>query len=150
QGTIRGFSMFSLSDIADSTGLSKSAVFKHFGAMDALQIAVIEKLGDEFSRTVWDPAEQLPPGRQRLDRIFDGWLTWVDGETGSGGCGLVQAQIEFDDQPGPVRDYLRKQQMRWSKVLTREFGALMGQTAASEEAQQAAFEFRSFVFGYNQ
>ncbi|WP_027544574.1 TetR/AcrR family transcriptional regulator [Bradyrhizobium sp. WSM2254] len=148
QGTIHGFSVVSLADVAEAIGLSKSAVFKHFGAKDALQMAVLEKLADDFTRMVWDPSERLRPGRQRLDLIFQLWLTWVDGSAGGGGCGLIQAQIEFDDQPGELRAYLKKQQLRWNRVLVREFGALA--SLSREQAQQAAFEFRSLVLGYHQ
>jgi len=150
QATIRGFSAVSLADIAGVVGLSKSAVFKHFGAKDALQLAVVERLVRDFTGMVWRPARQLPPGRQRLDLIFDRWLAWVDGEDGEGGCGLVQAQIEFDDQPGAIREYLKVQLTRWNLVLVREFGALMGDSTATDQAQQAAFEFTSLVLGYNQ
>ena len=108
QATIRGFSAVSLADIAGVVGLSKSAVFKHFGAKDALQLAVVERLVRRFYGMVWRfPARPFSPGRQRLDLIFDRWLAWVDGEDGEGGCGLVQAQIEFDDQPGAIREYLK-------------------------------------------
>jgi AcrR family transcriptional regulator len=150
QGTIRGFLTVSLADVAEAIGLSKSAVFKHFGAKDALQLAVLERLVADFTAAVWHPAERFPPGRQRLDTIFDCWLSWVDGESGSGGCGLIQAEIEFDDQPGTLRDYLKAQQSRWNKVLSREFSALAGGSISRDQAQQAAFELRSIVLGYNQ
>jgi AcrR family transcriptional regulator len=150
QGTIHGFSVVSLGDVSEAIGLSKSAVFKHFGAKDALQMAVLEKLAEDFTRKVWIPAEQLPPGRQRLDLIFERWLAWVDGKTGDGGCGLIQAQIEFDDQPGELRAYLKKQQVRWNRMLVREFGALAGASIGHDQAQLAAYEFRSLVLGYNQ
>jgi AcrR family transcriptional regulator len=150
QGTIRGFSAVSLADVAKVIGLSKSAVFKHFGAKDALQMAVLEKLVKDFTSTVWHPAEQLPPGRQRLDLIFNRWLAWIDGESGDGGCGLIQAQIEFDDQPGALREYLKAQQTRWNGVLIREFSSLTGGLINLDEAQQAVFEFTSLVLGYNQ
>jgi hypothetical protein len=39
---------------------------------------------------------------------------------------------------------------RWNLVLVREFGALMGDSTATDQAQQAAFEFTSLVLGYNQ
>ena len=149
QGTIRGFSAVSLADVAEVIGLSKSAVFKHFGAKDALQMAVVEKLVQDFTGAVWRPAEQLPPGRQRLDLILDRWLAWIDGESGDGGCGLIQAQIEFDDQPGALRECLKAQQVRWNRVLVREFSALAGGLANRDQAQQAAFEFTSLVLGYN-
>jgi AcrR family transcriptional regulator len=150
QGTMRGFSAVSLADVAEVIGLSKSAVFKHFGAKDVLQMAVVERLAHDFTCAVWRPAEQLPPGRQRLDLILDRWLAWVDGESGDGGCGLIQAQIEFDDQPGALREYLKAQQTRWNRVLVREFSALAGGLINLDQAQQAAFEFTGLVLGYNQ
>ena len=150
QGTIRGFSAVSLADVAEVIGLSKSAVFKHFGAKDALQMAVVERLVQDFTCAVWRPAEQLPRGRQRLDLILDRWLAWIDGESGGGGCGLIQAQIEFDDQPGALREYLKAQQTRWNRVLVREFSALAGGLISLEQTRQAAFEFTSLVLGYNQ
>ena len=150
QGTIRGFSAVSLADVAEVIGVSKSAVFRHFGAKDALQMAVLEKLVKDFASTVWHPAEQLPLGRQRLDLIFNRWLAWIDGESGDGGCGLIQAQIEFDDQPGALREYLKAQQTRWNGVLIREFSSLTGGLINLDEAQQAVFEFTSLVLGYNQ
>ena len=150
QGTIRGFSAVSLADVAEAVGLSKSAVFKHFGAKDALQLAVVERLVQDFTGAVWRPAAQFSPGRQRLDLILDRWLAWVDGESGDGGCGLIQAQIEFDDQPGALRERLKAQQTRWNRVLVREFSALAGGLINLDQAQQAAFEFRGLMLGYNQ
>jgi len=149
QGTIRGFAAVSLADVAAATQMSKSAVFKHFGAKDALQMAVLEYLVEVFIEQVWRPASSLPPGRGRLDIIFRNWIGFVDGEVGGGGCGLVQAQIEFDDQPGPLQGLLRAQLRRWDTALRREFHALCPE-ASSPEIAQAAFDLRSIILGYNQ
>lgn len=147
QGTVRGFATVSLADVAAATGLSKSAVFKHYGAKEALQMAVLERLVRGFVESVWLPASQRPAGRTRLDTILDRWLSWVDGREGDGGCGIIQAQIEFDDQPGPLRSYLKRQQQLWNSTLVRQFCVL---GVSREDAEQAAFEFRSLVLGYNQ
>lgn len=146
QGTIRGYRSVSFADVADATSLSKSAVFKHFGAKEALERAVLEELCADFIERIWKPASLLPAGAPRLEAILNGWIAWVDGAGGDGGCGIIQAQIEFDDQPGPLRDYLREQQTIWNRVLAREFRAV----SANIDATQAAFEFRSIVMGYNQ
>jgi AcrR family transcriptional regulator len=150
QGSVRGVAAVSLADVADAVGLSKSAVFKHFQSKDALQMAVLESIVARFSESVWQPAEALPPGRPRLESIFERWLDWVDGEsTNTAGCGLMTAQIEFDDQPGPFRDYLKGQQVRWHRTLSHEFAALRDPPLAREEADLAAFEMKSVALGYN-
>lgn len=149
-GTIHGFGSISLADIADAVALSKSAVFKHFGAKDTLQLAVLERLVAVFTEKVWAPARNLPRGKPRLDRILDGWLAWVDGDGNDGGCGLIQAQIEFDDQPGVLRSLLKRKQLQWNATLAGEFRSVLGGRGRRTEAELAAFEFRCIVLGYNQ
>ena len=150
QGSVRGVAAVSLGDVAEAVGVSKSAVFKHFQSKDALQMAVLESVVDRFAERVWKPAEPLPPGRARLDAIFERWLDWVDGEsTNTAGCGLMTAQIEFDDQPGPFREYLKGQQIRWHRTLSHEFAALIDPPLPREEADLAAFEMKSVALGYN-
>ena len=150
QSSVRGVAAVSLGDVADAVGLSKSAVFKHFQSKDALQMAVLESIIGRFAERVWKPAEPLPPGRARLDTVFERWLDWVDGEnTNTAGCGLMQAQIEFDDQPGPFRDYLKSQQVRWHRTLAHEFAALRDPPLPRDEADLAAFEMKSVLLGYN-
>ena len=150
QGSVRGVAAVSLADVADAVRLSKSAVFKHFQSKDALQMAVLESIVGRFTERVWAPAQALPPGRARLEAVFERWLDWVDGEsTNTAGCGLMTAQIEFDDQPGPFRDYLKSQQVLWHRTLAHEFAALREPPLSREEADLAAFEMKSMALGYN-
>ncbi len=143
QGAVRGFASVSLADLAGRLGLSKSAVFKQFGSGEALQVAALKALVSDFMAAVWNPAERLPRGRTRLDAVFLAWLDWVDA-----GCGIIQAQIEYDDQPGPFRDLVAEQQARWNRVLTREF--LAAGATNRDAAEQAAFEFCAIVLAYHQ
>lgn len=149
QGSIKGFGSLSLSCVAKETGLSKSAVFSHLGQREQLQLTVLAHLCERFTAEVWMPALDLPQGRRRVDDVFERWLDWVDGEPGGGGCGVIQAQIEFDDQPGPTRDYLRAQQRRWNRVLESELQHVAF-TTDLEAARQMAFEFRGIVMAYHQ
>ncbi len=150
QASVRGYSAVSLNDVADAVELSKSAVFKHFQSKEALQFALIEHLTNRFRETVWLPAEPLAHGRDRLDVIFDRWLGWVDGEHWRGGCPIMVAAIELDDQPGPLRDFLKERLTGWARLIRRELSALREPPLNEEEAQQAYFELKSILFGYHQ
>lgn len=150
QASVRGYGAVSLNDVADAIGLSKSAVFKHFQSKEALQMALLETLIDRFREQVWRPAEPLAHGRPRLDVIFDRWLGWVDGEHWRGGCPIMVAAIELDDQPGPLREYLKGSLGSWAAVVRRELSALADPPLAPEEAEQAYFEFKSLLFGHHQ
>ena len=147
QVTVRGLAAVSLADVAGAAGVSKSAVLKHFQSKEALQGEVVDAMIDRFKTAVWDPAEPLEPGRERLDRIFQGELDWIDGEDRPGGCPLKAAAIELDDQPGPLRDTLKNSQVRWAKTLKREFRALYPD---AEEAtlEVLVFQFKGIVLAY--
>jgi AcrR family transcriptional regulator len=150
QASVRGFSAVSLNDVADAVELSKSAVFKHFQSKDALQLALLEHLTTLFREQVWDPASPLPHGRARLDVVFHNWIGWVDGKHWRGGCPIMVAAIELDDQPGPQREFLKERLTGWAKTIRRELSHLHEPPLDDEEAEQAYFEFKSILFGYHQ
>lgn len=147
QVTVRGLAAVSLADVAGAAGVSKSAVLKHFQSKEALQTEVVDAMIARFTAAVWAPAEPLAQGRERLDRIFQGELDWIDGEDRPGGCPLKAAAIELDDQPGPLRDTLKDSQIRWAKVLKREFRTLNPE-ADSVALEILVFQFKGIVLAY--
>ena len=147
QVTVRGLAAVSLADVAGAAGVSKSAVLKHFQSKEALQAEVVDAMIARFTAAVWAPAEPLAPGRERLDRIFQGELDWIDGEDRPGGCPLKAAAIELDDQPGPLRDTLKTSQVRWAKVLKREFRTLKPDLD-SVALEILVFQFKGIVLAY--
>lgn len=149
QAAVRGLSVVSLNDVAEAVGLSKSGLFKHFESKEAMQLAVLEATLERFTDYVWQPASALPPGRDRLEAIFQRWIEWSEVENAEGGCLLMSAGAELDDQPGPLRDLLQAQQQRWSRTLQREFRALRDPPLTERQAQLAAFQMKSFVLGHN-
>lgn len=147
QVTVRGLAAVSLADVAGAAGVSKSAVLKHFQSKEALQAEVVDAMIARFTAAVWAPAEPLSQGRERLDRIFQGELDWIDGEDRPGGCPLKAAAIELDDQPGPLRDTLKDSQILWAKTLKREFRTLKPD-ADSVALEILVFQFKGIVLAY--
>ncbi|HWW11559.1 MAG TPA: hypothetical protein VN018_03510, partial [Brevundimonas sp.] len=112
-----------------------------------LQAEVVDAMIARFTAAVWAPAEPLAQGRERLDRIFQGELDWIDGEDRPGGCPLKAAAIELDDQPGPLRDTLKDSQILWAKTLKREFRTLKPD-ADSVALEILVFQFKGIVLAY--
>ncbi|WP_339933758.1 TetR family transcriptional regulator [uncultured Brevundimonas sp.] len=147
QVTVRGLAAVSLQDVAGAAGVSKSAVLKHFQSKETLQAEMVEVMIERFVAAVWAPAEPLEPGRARLDRIFRAELDWIDGLDRPGGCPLQATAIELDDQPGPLRETLKASQLRWARVLKREFRTLYPE-ADDGALELKAFQFKGLVLAY--
>ena len=150
QATVRGLSAVSLNDVAEAVGLSKSGLFKHFESKESMDLSALRGVIERFVAFVWEPAEALPRGRSRLEAIFERWMDWAEVENAAGGCLIVAASVELDDQPGPLRDLLLEQQRKWGKTLAREFRALREPPVSDDEAASAAFQMKSFILGHNE
>ena len=141
-----GFGATSLADVAAATGLSKSAVFKHFQSKDALLLALVEHISAQFAAMVWEPAKAAHrPGRERLRAIFQAWLDWDSDGQWPGGCPLMMAASEFANQSGPINDAVRGMQALWIDTLAREFARAEPPAA---DPRTAAFEMNGIVLSY--
>lgn len=149
QAAVKGFGAVSLNDVAAAVGLSKSGLFKHFESKEAMELAALEQASDRFVEFAWTPVEHLPAGRPRLTAVFDLWLEWTDVANATGGCLMMAASVELDDQPGPLRDLLQKRLGQWRRTLVREMRALRDPPLDEAAAAFAAFQMKSFVLGYS-
>lgn len=147
QAAVRGFGAISLNDVAEAVGLSKSGLFKHFDSKESMELTTLDQAFDRFVEFIWRPAEALAPGRPRLETIFDRWLDWQ--ENAAGGCLIMAASVELDDQPGPLRDLLQRRVKQWRKTLAREMQALRDPPLPEAEAASAVFQMKSFILGHS-
>jgi AcrR family transcriptional regulator len=150
QAAQRGLADVSLADIADAVGISKSGLFKHFDSKEAMQLAVIAQVMDRYLGFVWGAAEGRPPGRARLEAVFERWLDWAESEWPLSGCPVIAMTVELDDRPGPLRDFFHARLQDWRSRLTDEFRALRTPPLSAAEAQAAYFQMRSFVLGHSE
>ncbi|WP_433285032.1 TetR/AcrR family transcriptional regulator [Pseudonocardia sp. CA-142604] len=109
-----GLAGLTIGSLATRTGMSKSGLFAHFGSKESLQLDVLDHATERFTTEVVRPALTAPRGEPRVRALFDRWLAWDSAE---GGCPLVAAAFELDDQPGPVRERLVRDQHAWFDTL---------------------------------
>lgn len=141
----------SIGGLAKASGLSKSGLFAHFKSKDNLQVAVIEYASEIFEQRVIGPttAEAMPAlsALRRLKALIQHWLNWYDGKARS--CIFIATTIEFEDQPGLVRDCIHLQMERWISYLQWSIDQVIaaGQFKQETQSKQLAFEIYSLYLG---
>lgn len=142
----KGLDGLSIGAVAESSGMSKSGVFAHFGSRDELQISVIRTYHDRFRQEVFEPSMRAPRGLPRLRNLFERWLRRVSHEMESG-CLYISGAVEFDDQPGPVRDALESMVLAWHEAMERAIqqAIAMEHLRADTEPAQLLYEIHGLV-----
>lgn len=149
--SVKGLSGLSIGDLATQLGMSKSGLFRHFGAKEQLQLATVEAAVAVFEREVFAPAMAAPPGLDRLCALMHAWVAYLIGDVFPGGCLFAAASAEVDSQPGPVRD-------RMAEISSGAIGAIaseietaqrLGELSEDVDADQLAFELHAYALETN-
>lgn len=139
-----GVGGLSIGVLAERTRMSKSGLFAHFGSKEELQLAVLRESQARFAEVVLRPALRLPRGLARLRAVIVNWLDWTRAANLPGGCVINAAAIEFDDQPGPLRDEVRNALL----ALRRSLGEIVAKAIEAGELQPDT-DIEQFVFELN-
>jgi len=150
--TLEGLDGVSIARLAAATGMPKSSVYVLFGSKEELQLATIDAARASFIRHVVTPAlVSTATGRQRLQRLCDGYLDYVEQRIFPGGCFFVTASAEMGGRHGPVRDRVALYQNQWRQLLsdaTRDAHAAHELTPGADP-DQLAFELGAILAGSN-
>jgi AcrR family transcriptional regulator len=149
--SVVGLDGLSIGTLAERLGLSKSGLYAHFKSKDALQLAILQRGVEHFGEIVVTPARSATDPVATIRALYEGWLEW-SGHRMAGGCLFVTAAIEYDDRPGPVRDYLMGVYGRWIGLIaaTADRGIAAGSFRPTLDARQFAHDFNSALLGFNQ
>jgi AcrR family transcriptional regulator len=145
---LRGVTIGSLAEL---THMSKSGLFAHFGSKESLQLATVRHARDRFVDLVIRPALAAPRGEPRVRALFEHWLEW-DVSALPGGCLFVAAAVEFDDEPGPVRDELVRNQIELGETIARivRSGIADGHFRDDVDPEDFAFSLQGILLGFHQ
>ena len=133
-----GLSGLTIGTLASATGMSKSGLFAHFGAKEALQLQVLARARDEFADRVVRPALRAPRGEPRVRALFENWLA-VGTEPGAP-CLFASAGMEFDDQPGVVRDQVIRDHTDFAESVQQIFRTGISEGHFRADADDGQFQ----------
>lgn len=147
QASEGGFESITIGSLAGRTGLSKSGLFAHFGSRTDLQIAVLDETARRFTEAVFLPALKAPRGLRRLRELFARWISWPEHAHLRGGCPIQTAALEYDDQPGPMREAVAERQRHVARELAKTVTLAVesGELRADTDAPQFVFEMFGLV-----
>lgn len=99
----QGYKATSISNITDATGLTKGAIYRHFGSKDALEIQTLEHLSFLMNEQLRDRIKKQPTAGKKLRTIFHFFRSYISNPPFEGGCPLLNAAVESDDAHPDLR-----------------------------------------------
>jgi AcrR family transcriptional regulator len=146
-----GLGGLTIGGLAKELELSKSGLFAHFQSKEALQIQTIRFVAEQFVDVVVRPGLKAARGEPRVRELLTRWLLWEARRAADGGCLFVAASTEFDDQDGPVRDELVRQQRDWLELIASVARGAVGEGhfRADLDSEQFAHELHGAILAYH-
>ena len=129
----RGFHATGMDTLVAETGVSKTAMYKHFRTKEDLILAVLRFRDETLRNWLFRRMEELadtPLGQLRA--LFDALGEWM-AEPGFQGCMFIKASSEFQSAEHPIH----QQSAEHKRLLKRHFSAL-AKAAGAEDPNQLA------------
>lgn len=146
----KGFAGLTIGTLAEATEMSKSGLFAHFRSKEQLELQTLERARERFVDVVVRPSLSAPRGEKRVRALLENWLRWAD-DALSGGCLFIGAATELDDQPGPLRDLLVRNEQDWLDVIANVAATAVaeGDFAADTDVEQFAYGVHGVTLAYH-
>lgn len=149
--SIVGLGGITIGQLAKEVGMSKSGLYRHFKSKENLQLELFKAAVSMFVEKVISPAFKEPRGESRILALFELWMKWTKSKILPGGCIFIDATVEFDDQPGPLRDYVVQSQRDWLETISNSARIAIqeGHFRKDLDTMQFAYEIYSTTSGYH-
>jgi AcrR family transcriptional regulator len=121
-----GFHAVGMDALAKETGVSKTAIYKHFRTKEDLILATLRLRDEQFRNRLVRRAEALADNpRNRLLAVFDALADWFR-EPDYQSCMFIKASSEFQDRGHPIHAAAAEHKrllLVYFEKLAREAGA---------------------------
>ena len=128
-----GFHAIGMDRLAKETGVSKTAIYKHFRTKEDLILATLRLRDEQFRNWLQRRTEAITDDpRARLLAIFDALGEWFD-EPGFRSCMFVKASSEYQQRDHPIHAVSAEHK----SLLARYFEELTTKAGAPEPKELA-------------
>lgn len=99
----RGYKATSISEVTKATGLTKGAIYRHFGSKASLEKEALTYLSQQMFGLVRERIREQKTAGDKLRAIFTFFETYISKPPVKGGCPLMNVAIEADDAHPALR-----------------------------------------------
>ncbi|MBP0618910.1 TetR/AcrR family transcriptional regulator [Cupriavidus consociatus] len=142
-----GLDSFSINDLGQALGVSKSCVYRHFESRNDIVAEAMLAYADALARHATRAAAGTPSGLRRLQRMLDVWLgDYVLRE----GCLILRAGTECANRADDtVSRSAARAVTAWRGLLAAQLedAVRAGEIEAEVDTQRVVFEIFSFALG---
>jgi TetR/AcrR family transcriptional repressor of nem operon len=107
----KGFDGTSLSDLTETTGLTKGAIYGNFADKDEIALEAFKYSIKKVKQVAQAKVEQADTFRKQLFALFDFYAEYVFDPPIPGGCPMLNMAIEADDHRTSMRKVVTKELM---------------------------------------
>lgn len=146
-----GFDGLTIGALAEELSMSKSGLFAHFGSKEELQLRVLESEVARWEQEVFHAALKHARGVPRIKALFEAWLKWNGNSPYKGGCLIISGSVEFDDQPGALRESVKDAQKRLLDAMARSarIAVEVGHFKKDADVDQFAFDLYGVILSHH-
>lgn len=123
-----GIHAVGINQILQTAGIAKKTLYHHFASKTELILAVIEYRDDIFYHWLASRVEQVKPGYDGLNALFDALDDWINNRvtllTDFHGCFFINASAEFNDPQHPIHQKCQQHKQRVNRLIERQIRLL--------------------------
>jgi AcrR family transcriptional regulator len=145
----KGYDGTSFSDIIESTGLSKGAIYGHFENKDELALAALDYNLELASRIIFSNVKDRPDSYEKLIGFAKSYSQFYEIINKAGGCPVINAAVDSDDGHDEVRKRVIKTIAIWQNSIKKIIseGIKNGELKSSPEVEVFSDIFISLIEG---
>jgi TetR/AcrR family transcriptional repressor of nem operon len=145
----KGFAGTTMSDLEATTGLTKGALYGNFSNKDEIAGEAFKYAMKKVRATVQRKLDVAMTYKSQLTALFDFYGEYVFDPPVPGGCPLLNAAIEVDDEHPTMRKVVVKELMQTVNFITDllERGIQAGEFKASIKPKSLAYTFFCAIEG---
>lgn len=137
----RGFEGTSMAELEKATGLTKGALYSHFGDKNSLADEAFQYAVGTVRELIKDSLASIPTNKGKLFALLDFFAGYVLAPPIPGGCPLLNTSVEADDHRVSIRPVVGREIRRVVDFIAKLLrdGIRSGEFMKDTDARQLAY-----------